>query len=389
MSLTLTLANVERLDNGQSCRLVLDRHGALIGRSPSADWTLPDPNTGISYIHCEIVYHDGGYILYDKSTNGTFVNNARERVKGPYTLVNGDELAIGHYRILVRLSEGAGAEEPAKTPAAPAQPWGWDEARAPQQEDDGWGSAQVGQPPSAGWEPAPAPPPIEPRAAPQWSLETAAAQGDSASAPQWRFEGPAVQSAPAPLPQWNEAPAAAISGRGPLRDNFAPPPAAESSHADDVWNRFAKSNAVDWKEAGFESPAQQVPQEAPAQPLSDTCDSDTATSEPTRSDFDSLLIRSSDSDFPASELASAGDEGRSSTEAGGIRSGQRFIKGLLRDEHVTFAASYPRTIQPPQPFLTKVWVFPEDKVLEAGARARAESPEPTIFQSQGAEIGRA
>jgi len=259
MSLTLTLANVDRLENNQSTRLVLDRHGALIGRSPSADWTLPDPRNHISYTHCEIVYKNGSYILNDKSTNGTFVNNARERVKGPYTLVNGDELAIGHYRILVRVSEGAGAEEPAKTPAAPAQPWGWDEARAPQQEDDGWGSAQVGQPPSAGWEPAPAPPPIEPRAAPQWSLETAAAQGDSASAPQWRFEGPAVQSAPAPPPQWNEAPAAAISGRGPLRDNFAPPRAVEPSQGGDVWSRFAASNAIDWQAGGFQAPAPPAP----------------------------------------------------------------------------------------------------------------------------------
>jgi type VI secretion system FHA domain protein len=205
MTLTLTLANVDRLENNQSTRLVLDRHGALIGRSPSADWSLPDPKNHISNSHCEIAYRNGSYILNDTSTNGTYVNNARERLSGPYTLANGDELAIGHYRILVHIADPGGAPAPAKAEPAP-QGWvGWDEAPAPQPADDGWGDVVA-----------------EAKPAPQWTLDT---------------------------------PGAAITGRGPLRDNFAPPRAIEAPARDDVWSRFAASNAIDWQSAGAAAPA--------------------------------------------------------------------------------------------------------------------------------------
>src|SRR5437868_14427606 len=105
MTLTLTIANVDRLENGESPRLVLDKHGAMIGRSPNADWSLPDPKKFISYSHCEIAYRAGEYILTDVSTNGTFLNGGFEPLKktGPHTMANGDEFAIGNYRILVRL----------------------------------------------------------------------------------------------------------------------------------------------------------------------------------------------------------------------------------------------------------------------------------------------
>ncbi len=83
MTLTLSITNVERLDNGVATRMRLDRHGAVIGRSPTADWSLPDPQHYISSVHCEIDFRDGVYTLVDKSTNGTFMNGGQARMAGP------------------------------------------------------------------------------------------------------------------------------------------------------------------------------------------------------------------------------------------------------------------------------------------------------------------
>lgn len=129
MSLTLSITNIETLDNGESTRLVLDRHGAVIGRSPHADWSLPDPRNYISSTHCEVEYRDGGYWVTDRSTNGLFVNGAKERLAGPHRIADGDELAIGHYRVSARL-----ADAPARPAAAPAR-GGW----------DGWDSPEIGR----------------------------------------------------------------------------------------------------------------------------------------------------------------------------------------------------------------------------------------------------
>ncbi|MGH7024962.1 MAG: type VI secretion system-associated FHA domain protein, partial [Caulobacteraceae bacterium] len=125
MTLALTIVNVERLDNGVSTRLRLDRHGALIGRSPQADWSLPDPQLGISSSHCEIDFRDGAYVLTDRSTNGTYVNGGPDRLAGPHVIADGDEILIGHYRILARFE---GTDAPAAPLAAPAEPqWrGWE-----------------------------------------------------------------------------------------------------------------------------------------------------------------------------------------------------------------------------------------------------------------------
>src|SRR5271156_1847904 len=90
MTLVLTITNVERLENGLPTRLRLDRHGAVIGRSPTADWSLPDPQHYISSVHCEIDYRDGAYVLNDKSPTGPFATGAQDRVGGPHPIASGD-----------------------------------------------------------------------------------------------------------------------------------------------------------------------------------------------------------------------------------------------------------------------------------------------------------
>src|ERR1700761_8822013 len=107
MTLLLTIRNVEALDNGEATSLRLARHGAVIGRSPHADWSLPDPKNHVSSRHCEISYRAGVYLLSDRSTNGTYVNGDAERLSAPHPLRDGDVIMIGRYQIAVQ----AGAAE--------------------------------------------------------------------------------------------------------------------------------------------------------------------------------------------------------------------------------------------------------------------------------------
>lgn len=221
MTLVLTITNVESLENGVSTRLTLDRHGAVIGRSPHADWSLPDPKSYVSSTHCEIDFRDGAYLLVDKSTNGTFLNGGQGRMASPHPIADGDVILIGHYQIAAQLQGDGHAPR-----AAPAQPeWsGW----------DSHGSAKpVGVDPASWDRPAPMP----------------AISGQGPMSQNWsppRVEAPP----PPPSSAWGAAtPAPAAT---PASDwsspQSNPPPSAE-----DVWGRLAAGNTVDWARGGFGS----------------------------------------------------------------------------------------------------------------------------------------
>ena len=98
MGLTLTIENETNLPDGGPLSLsVAGKRGLDIGRDTHLDWTLPDPTRVISGKHCEVRYRDGGYWLYDVSTNGTFLNGSDGRLKAPHRLRDGDRLSIGPY----------------------------------------------------------------------------------------------------------------------------------------------------------------------------------------------------------------------------------------------------------------------------------------------------
>jgi len=109
MTLVLSIQGVDTLENGAPTMLRLVRHGAIVGRSVHADWSLPDRKNHLSSRHCEISYRDGTYVLTDRSTNGTFVNGATERLSAPHRIANGDRIVIGAYEVL---AECAGAASP-------------------------------------------------------------------------------------------------------------------------------------------------------------------------------------------------------------------------------------------------------------------------------------
>jgi type VI secretion system protein ImpI len=136
MGLTLTIENETSLpDGGPLSVSVSGKRGLDIGRDQHLDWTLPDPTRYISGKHCEVRYRDGGYWLYDVSTNGTLLNGSDGRLKAPHRLQNGDRLTIGQYIVGVAVDgeESAGrAATPTPAPVSYQELWsGADDAAPP------------------------------------------------------------------------------------------------------------------------------------------------------------------------------------------------------------------------------------------------------------------
>lgn len=241
MTLTLTITNVEKLDNGVSTRLRLDRHGAVIGRSPQADWSLPDPQHYISSTHCEIDYREGVYMLADKSTNGAFINGAETRPDGPHPIRNGDQILIGPYQIAVQLdAEADAAAEAISGPSAkrgagaPVPDWGgWDSHAGPA------ATAPIAGAGAGGWDEPPS---------------RSAISGMGAMSGHW---APPSASAPAPSPPSSSVWAQPAAAPSPPASGWSSPvsePGGDPSAAD-VWGKLAEGNTVDWARGGFGTPA--------------------------------------------------------------------------------------------------------------------------------------
>jgi len=107
-----TLASIEnparvtlRTDSGEVLQeFVLEKQEVVIGRAPSSDILLSKDKL-TSRRHATIRYENGVYILTDeRSANGTFVNGQQLEEKVPYTLKNGDRVAIGEYELLFHSS---------------------------------------------------------------------------------------------------------------------------------------------------------------------------------------------------------------------------------------------------------------------------------------------
>lgn len=82
---------------------VLSTGTLSIGRGERNDWTLPDPERHLSKTHCVISAEMDQYILTDLSTNGVFINGARQPTTrdSRVILTDGDEFRIGDYTITV------------------------------------------------------------------------------------------------------------------------------------------------------------------------------------------------------------------------------------------------------------------------------------------------
>ncbi len=74
-----------------------------IGRGERNDWVLPDPDRHLSKTHCVISEENGRYVLTDLSTNGVYMNGARQPTArdSRVVLTDGDEFRLGDYSIVV------------------------------------------------------------------------------------------------------------------------------------------------------------------------------------------------------------------------------------------------------------------------------------------------
>jgi predicted component of type VI protein secretion system len=74
-----------------------------IGRDASADWTIEDPERGLSRLHCVIALQGGAVTLRDISSNGVFVGAGRARPQPGEVvpLIPGETLRLGDFMIIV------------------------------------------------------------------------------------------------------------------------------------------------------------------------------------------------------------------------------------------------------------------------------------------------
>ena len=84
-----------------------------IGRGAGNDWVLPDPDRHLSKTHCVISIENGRTVLTDLSTNGVYINGARQPTSrdSRVVLTDGDDFRLGEYTIEVtvdNLSDYAG-----------------------------------------------------------------------------------------------------------------------------------------------------------------------------------------------------------------------------------------------------------------------------------------
>lgn len=126
MTLTLRIENFDQLPDGGPIVYSVDQTGFEIGRAQHLDWTLPDPERLISGHHAEVRYDGNAYQLHDVSRNGTLLNGATTRMKSPYQLAHGDRLQIGHYIIVVEISQGPASAVNAQSDPAPSSENIWD-----------------------------------------------------------------------------------------------------------------------------------------------------------------------------------------------------------------------------------------------------------------------
>lgn len=102
MELRLTLKGPERLLKGRTSGSL--REGTMvIGRSPEADWPIPDPERIISKLHCRIEKDFDSFQLTDLSTNGVKVNEAAVGYGLARRIENGDVVKLGDAVLTVEI----------------------------------------------------------------------------------------------------------------------------------------------------------------------------------------------------------------------------------------------------------------------------------------------
>jgi type VI secretion system protein ImpI/type VI secretion system protein len=120
--MTLTLSMLRCPDGVPPETRRLSGGTVSIGRSPSSDWVLPDPDRVLSKRHCVVSFENGAWQVADTSANGTFVNHETDRLAfdEPHPLRDGDRLLLGSYEIEATIEQAAPKPMAGGRPMAPA-----------------------------------------------------------------------------------------------------------------------------------------------------------------------------------------------------------------------------------------------------------------------------
>jgi type VI secretion system FHA domain protein len=226
MILTLSISTPEAAGNGVQPEFRLARRDALIGRSKTCDWSLPDDQNLISTRHCQISFRDDGYYLKDISTNGTLLNGAAERMAAERRIEPGDRFQIGRYEVVAALGrdEEVTALEPAAATVAHENATVF--ASSP---TSTWSRGADGSvKPAEASPPTPPPPP------------------------------PAPVAAPAPIPAQTPDAARRETTRSELASAQSGGSAEPEEQPSEAFTRFISANDMDWARGGFGAPAAPV-----------------------------------------------------------------------------------------------------------------------------------
>ncbi len=131
MEYTITVARYGGVAPERPVSWCVSAPGCTIGRSPDNDLPLSDPERVISGHHARVELRDGALWVTDLSTNGTFLNQAAERLPvGQQVRIQvGDVLHVGGYELCVETgAHGAPAEQSA---SHAIDPCGFGDAQVP------------------------------------------------------------------------------------------------------------------------------------------------------------------------------------------------------------------------------------------------------------------
>lgn len=108
MSLTIKAVQYKGLPPVDDLSARFDAQGGSIGRSPTNDLVLPDPEKFISRLHAQIRFENGHYVIEDASAAGTVLNDGDAPLQHSTAILkNGDRLRIGEYDLMVFVEDEA------------------------------------------------------------------------------------------------------------------------------------------------------------------------------------------------------------------------------------------------------------------------------------------
>jgi type VI secretion system protein ImpI len=104
-TLTLSIINLDQLQHNVTAWHEFDHAGGTVG-SEGAAWRINDREGNVAPIHCEIRWIEGGFCVIDRCGR-TYLNHNLGSLcaLSERRLLEGDQLRVGAYRLLVQLSQ--------------------------------------------------------------------------------------------------------------------------------------------------------------------------------------------------------------------------------------------------------------------------------------------